>query len=58
MELGDWGTNLALAFQVVRFIALKNNCNHEKCNLEPIILQLGTLFPLDSYCLKKSALKV
>ena len=58
MELDGWGTklNLALAFRLVHFIALRSNCNHEKYNLEPIILQLSSLSPLGSYCWKKSAL--
>ena len=54
MELGGWGTNLAPAFHLVHFIALRDNYNHKKYNLEPIILQLGTLFPLDSYYWQKN----
>ena len=49
MELGYWGTNIALGFHLVHFIALRSNFNHAEYHLEPIILQLSTLFPLGSY---------
>ena len=44
MKLGGWGTNLALGFHLVHFIALRNNSNRVLWLLEPSILAKAVNF--------------